>query len=70
VAVQAQPQPPPYGHTRARMERGTYTHAHTGHSLQGTSVSSGITIFDLGHPFMTRAWLYTALTRSRSMDQV
>ena len=48
----------------------TYTHAHTGHSLQGTSVSSGITIFDLGHPFMSRAWLYTALTRSRSMDQV
>ena len=48
----------------------TYTHAHTGHSLQGTSVASGITIFDLGHPFMSRAWLYTALTRSRSMDQV
>lgn len=49
----------------------TYTHAHTGHNLlQGTSVTAGITIFDLGHLLMTRAWLYTALTRSRSMDQV
>jgi hypothetical protein len=47
-----------------------YDFAATCHSLQGMSVSSGISLHDLVFYFVTREWFYTALTRSRDLDEI
>ena len=56
-----------------------YTHAYTGHSFQGLSVSGSITIFDHSFSFVdedgrpcgvTAEWAYTALSRARDMSEV
>lgn len=47
-----------------------YALAHTCHSLQGMSVSDGITLFDLTFWHVTREWFYTALTRATSLDRI
>jgi hypothetical protein len=47
-----------------------YNYAHTCHSLQGMSVSTGITLHDLCFFYVTREWFYTALTRSRDLDEI
>ena len=38
----------------------SYALAHTCHSLQGMSVSDGITLFDVDFFYVTREWFYTA----------
>ena len=48
----------------------TYNHAHTCHSIQGSTATEGITIFDLDCWFITRDWFYTALTRANDLDKV
>ena len=47
-----------------------YNYAHTCHSLQGMSVASGITLHDIIFFFVTREWFYTALTRSRDLEEI
>lgn len=47
-----------------------YNYAHTCHSLQGMSVAMGITLHDLCFFYVTREWFYTALTRSRDLDEI
>ncbi len=47
-----------------------YALAHTCHSLQGMSVSDGITMFDLTFGYVTRELFYTALTRATSLDRI
>jgi len=42
----------------------------TCHSLQGTSVSGAIIIFDLECPHMTKEFIYVALTRARNLNTV
>ena len=47
-----------------------YALAHTCHSLQGMSVSDGIALFDINYFYVTREWLYTALTRATSLGAI
>ena len=47
-----------------------HNYARTCHSFQGSSVDEGITIFDWGNFFVTRKWIWTAITRARSLDEV
>ena len=47
-----------------------YNYCRTCHSCQGSSVDEGITIFDWGNFFVRRKWLWTAITRATSLDQV
>ena len=42
----------------------------TCHSLQGTSVEGNIILHDLWSKFMTKEYLYTAITRARRIDSV
>jgi hypothetical protein len=45
-----------------------YFFSHTGHSLQGMTVTGNITIFELTHRCASREWFYTALTRAQSLE--
>lgn len=47
-----------------------YNYAHTCHSLQGMSVATGISLHDLMYWAVTREWFYTALTRSRNLEEI
>ena len=40
------------------------------HSFPGSSIDDAITIFDWGNFFVSRKWLWTAITRARSLDKV
>ena len=42
----------------------------TCHSLQGSSISSEITIFDWDLPYTSRKWIYTAITRATEFKNV
>ena len=42
----------------------------TCHSVQGCSISEKITILDCNTPYVDRYWIYTALTRCRSLDNI
>jgi hypothetical protein len=49
----------------------TYTHAHTCHSVQGaTYEDTPIVICDTNGKYVTREWLWVALTRGTRMDNV
>ena len=48
----------------------SYSHAHTCHSLQGSTATEGITLLDLDCWFVTREWFYTALTRADDLDKI
>jgi len=45
-------------------------YCNTCHSVQGCSIDQPITIFDANSPYVNRYWLYTAITRTRALDQV
>jgi hypothetical protein len=47
-----------------------HNYCRTCHSFQGSSIDEGITIFDWGNFFVSRKWLWTAITRARSLDKV
>ena len=47
-----------------------YVGSITGHSLQGQSVDAALVLFDTECAHMSRRWLWTALTRARSLDSV
>ena len=57
----------PKHHAQERMQ---YYRTRTCHSLQGTSVSGAIILFDLFSPHVTREFIYVALTRARSLNTV
>lgn len=42
----------------------------TGHSTQGDSYDQPLTVFECDSPYANRKWIYTAITRSRSFDQI
>lgn len=46
----------------------SYCHAFTGHSHQGRSVDYPIVIFDYKHYYVSKNWMYPALTRNRKME--
>ncbi len=48
----------------------THNYCRTCHSFQGSSIDDGITIFDWGNFFVNRKWLWTAVTRARSLDSI
>ena len=47
-----------------------YAYCQTAHSLQGSSIDSSITIFDYKFYFVSRKWLWVAITRARELDNV
>ena len=47
-----------------------WSYTRTCHSLQGTSVEGNIILHDLWSNFMTKEYLYTAITRARRIDSV
>jgi len=47
-----------------------HNYCRTCHSFQGSSIDDAITIFDWGNFFVSRKWLWSAITRARSLDKV
>jgi len=45
-------------------------YARTCNSYQGMSEDQAITIFDINHWFITTEWIYTAITRATSLDNI
>jgi hypothetical protein len=52
--------------------RSHFIHAYcfTCHSLQGSSIDKTISIFESDHKYVTRKWLYTAVTRATELKNV
>ena len=42
----------------------------TCHSAQGTSIKCKITIFDYKYKYVSRKWIWTAITRATNLDNV
>lgn len=42
----------------------------TGHAAQGATYASDITIYDIDCQYITREWIWTAITRATSLDNV
>ena len=47
-----------------------HSYCRTCHSFQGSSVNEAITIFDTDFYFVTRKWVYTAVTRATDLSRV
>ena len=47
-----------------------HSYCRTCHSYQGSSIDEAITIYDTDFYFVTRKWVYTALTRSTDLSKV
>jgi hypothetical protein len=47
-----------------------HSYCRTCHSFQGSSVDDAITIFDTDFYFVTRKWVYTAVTRATDLSKV
>ena len=47
-----------------------FNYCGTGHSQQGASIDSTITIFDYKHFFVSREWIWVAVTRATELDNV
>lgn len=52
------------------MEHFTLKYALTCHQVQGVTCSNEVTVFDIGYMFVTRGWLYTALSRVTSLKNI
>jgi len=48
----------------------SYNGCITGHSSQGLTIEEHITVFNIGSPYVSRAWIYVAMSRNRSLDDV
>ena len=46
------------------------SYCRTGHSLQGVTVQDSITLFDWDLPYITLKWIWVAITRTTSLDNV
>ena len=47
-----------------------HNYCRTCHSFQGSTIDEAITIFDHKFAFVSRKWLYTAVTRATNLKQV
>ena len=47
-----------------------FNYCFTCHSVQGSSIEGGITIFDYNHCLVDKNWLYSAITRSTDLNNV
>ena len=47
-----------------------FNYCTTCHSVQGSTISDSITIFDYKFFFVTRKWIWTAIGRARTLDDV
>ncbi|NBP03788.1 MAG: hypothetical protein EBU90_27550, partial [Proteobacteria bacterium] len=47
-----------------------YSYARTCHSYQGLTENEPITIFNVGHSFVTNEWIFTAVSRATSLSNV
>ena len=47
-----------------------YDYCYTCHSVQGSSINTGITIFDYNHCLVEKEWLWTAITRATDLYKV
>ena len=47
-----------------------FNYCGTAHSQQGASIDTSITIFDYKHFFVTREWIWVAITRATELDNV
>lgn len=47
-----------------------FNYCATCHSLQGSSISGPVTIFDWNHYFVDKKWLWTAITRATNLDDL
>ena len=47
-----------------------HNYCKTCHSFQGSNIDEAITIFDHKFAYVTRKWLYTAITRATGLKQV
>ena len=47
-----------------------FSYCYTCHSVQGSSINTGITIFDYHHFNVSKEWLWTAITRATDLNQV
>ena len=47
-----------------------YNYCRTCHSMQGSTITKPITIFDWNHFFVDRKWIYTAITRAENFKNV
>ena len=47
-----------------------HNYCRTCHSFQGSSIDEAITVFDHKLTYVTRRWLYTAVTRATHLKQV
>lgn len=57
----------PHAHVHRNMH---WTRTRTCHSLQGSSVSGKLLMFDFSSPHITQEFLYVALTRARELSEV
>ena len=48
----------------------TYAYCRTGHSIQGITIDTAITIYDHNYYYTSREWLWTAITRATDFKQV
>ena len=47
-----------------------FNYCATCHSLQGSSISGPVTIFDWNHYFVDKKWVWTAITRATNLDDL
>ena len=47
-----------------------YDYCRTCHSFQGATIEEDMAIFDWEHFYISRHWLWTAITRAKSFDQI
>ncbi len=56
--------------TKALRERFDRDYANTGHGEQGLTIAEPFTIVDINHFFVTAEWLWTAITRAKSLGDI
>ena len=47
-----------------------HKYCRTCHSFQGSTIEEAITIFDHKFPYVTKKWLYAAVTKATDLKQV
>jgi hypothetical protein len=50
----------------------SFEYALTGHQIQGGTIKEGVktTVFDVNTPYVSRKWVYTALTKNRRLSDI
>ena len=47
-----------------------FNYCFTCHSVHGSSIEGGITIFDYNHCLVDKSWIWTAITRATDLNKV